>query len=64
MAGRLWDLLWMFRCAAQRGSGRSVLLFQVIFVKKGRQRTETIKAICGPGDDMAPVVTLCLPTED
>lgn len=63
VAGRLWDVLWMFRMAARRGGGRE-LLYRVIFVKNGRQRTETIKAICGPGDNMEPVLTLSLPHED
>lgn len=64
VAGRLWDLLWIFSRAAQRAGARSTLQFQVYFVKNGRSRAETIKAVCGPGDDMAPVITLMCETED
>lgn len=61
--GRLWDIVWMFRCAAGRGGG-STLEYQ-LRVMQGQTRTGrpkhelvTLKAVCGPGDDLAPVVTL------
>ena len=45
-----------------------MLTFSVIFVRresgKLRRRTVQIKSICGPGDDMEPVITLMLPDED
>jgi hypothetical protein len=61
--GRLWDVLWMFSLAAMRCS-RNTLLYKVIFVVRGRQKTATLKAVIGPGDDMDPVVTIMLPEED
>lgn len=61
VAGRLWDVLTMFRMAARRGG--QDLTFQVLIVKNGRRSLETIKANCGPGDNMEPVITISLPHE-
>ena len=65
--GRLWDVLWMFRCAASKFEG-DTLFFDVIFTmphgKETRQQTIKLKAICGPGDSMEPVITIMLPNED
>jgi len=67
-AGRLWDILWMFRCAAAKFSG-STLLFKLYVRNHNRERLDsrdlvTLKAVCGPGDDGEPVVTIMLPDED
>ena len=68
IAGRLWDVLWLALCAIRRSGGGSMLTFSVIFVRreggKLRRRTVQIKSVCGPGDDMEPVITLMLPDED
>jgi hypothetical protein len=62
-SGRLWDTLWMLRNAARRGG--TEILFQLYFIMKERQRRLiTLKAICGPGDDAEPVITIMLPEED
>ena len=70
VSGRLWDLLWMLRCGirASRGGGQ-LLHFKVIFGFEGprggyKQKTYTLKAMCGPGDDAEPVLTILLPEED
>ena len=66
--GRLWDILWMFRCAAARING-DTLLFK-LYVRNhnrerlGRRDLVTLKAVCGPGDDAEPVITIMLPDED
>lgn len=62
--GRLWDMLWLFRLAARRG-GREIR-FVVLFAEKAGRPPfrRTVKAICGPGDDARPVITLMLPDED
>jgi hypothetical protein len=62
--GRLWDVLWLFRLAAQRG-GREIR-FTVLFAERsGRPPVRReVRALCGPGDDARPVVTLMLPDED
>ncbi len=61
--GRLWDVLWMFR-AASRMAG-SVVHYQLRVRNDNRRpKLVTLKAICGPGDDAEPVITIMLPEED
>jgi hypothetical protein len=65
-AGRLWDVLTLFRLAARRG-GSDTLLFGVHVRNDNRGRTPPLvrlKAVCAPGDDAAPVITIMLPDED
>ena len=66
--GRLWDILWMFRCAASRCQG-DTLQFQLYVRSHNRERLDhrdlvTLKAVCGPGDQGEPVITIMLPDED
>jgi hypothetical protein len=66
--GRHWDILWMFRCAAARFNG-DTLLFKLYVRNHNRERLDsrdlvTLKAICGPGDTPEPVITIMLPDED
>lgn len=61
--GRLWDALWLFRNAAKSFKG-DILIFQVYFMMNGELRMTDLKAVCGPGDDAEPVVTIMLPEED
>ena len=66
--GRLWDILWMFRCAAGKVDGDT--LFVKLYVRNhNRERLDsrdlvTLKAVCGPGDTPEPVITIMLPDED
>lgn len=63
-AGRLWDVLSVFRYAARNTVG-DVRHFSVLFIMKARQRRfGTFKAVCGPGDNGEPVITIMLPEED
>ena len=67
--GRTWDLLWMFGCAARRSRHASTIQFRVLFVTmKASGSIVTyhvlLKAVCGPGDDAEPVITIMLPWED
>jgi len=69
--GRIWDLLWMFSCAARKSRKTSIVLFKTEFVildDENRARSSrtlaTFKAICGPGDEGEPVITIMLPEED
>jgi hypothetical protein len=65
-AGRLWDVLWMLRCAAARQGG-AVFHFAVHVRNDNRDRTPPLvrlKALCGPGDSGEPVITVMLPDED
>jgi hypothetical protein len=66
--GRLWDIVWMLRCAARRTSG-SEMLFRLYVRNDNRDRTPplvTLKAVCGPLDidDPQPAITVMLPDED
>ena len=65
-SGRLWDVLWMASRAARRGGQE--IRFQLYRVPRGgrgtRPRLVTLKAICGPGDDGEPVITIMSPPED
>jgi hypothetical protein len=65
-AGRLWDVLWMLALAARRGAG-VVVRFALHVRNDNRERTPPpvrLKAVCGPGDQGEPVVTVMLPDED
>ena len=64
--GRLWDILWVFRFAAAKFNG-STLLFKVHVRNDNRDCMPplvTLKAVCGPGDTPEPVITIMLPVED
>lgn len=83
VAGRTWDVVWMFRCAARKTDGGELLFkLHVALPDRGdwqanenppergsdltreTHRLVTLKALCHPGDDPAPVVTIMLPDED
>lgn len=63
--GRLWDVLWMLRFAIARSPGGDVLLYTV-FVRNDDTgpRPVELKALCHPGDEGEPVITVLLPDED
>ena len=62
--GRLWDTLWLFRYAAAGFSG-DLLYYEVLYVMEGRKMNKVkLKALCGPGDNGEPVITIMLPDED
>ncbi|MDP6633664.1 MAG: hypothetical protein QGG42_02085 [Phycisphaerae bacterium] len=62
--GRAHDLLWMLLCAVRRGSGDRID-FETLFLQSPHRRiTARFKAVCGPGDDGQPVITIMLPNED
>jgi hypothetical protein len=63
--GRLWDVLYMGRLAARRGGQE--IHYKLIMDRNEnghRLRYLTLKAVCGPGDDFEPVITIMLPGED
>jgi hypothetical protein len=62
--GRSDDMLWMLLCAIRRGSGDRID-FETLFLQSPHRRiTARFKAVCGPGDDGEPVITIMLPNED
>jgi hypothetical protein len=71
LMGRLWDTVWMLRIAiknrkhsedCQVDPGK--LIFEVFYRLQGRLCRIPLKALCGPGDDGSPVITIMLPEED
>jgi hypothetical protein len=72
ISGRIWDVLTMFRLAARNGG--QLIHFRVSVtnwvhvngkaIHRTKQELVTLKAVCGPGDDAEPVITIMLPNED
>ena len=66
-AGRLWDVLTMLRFAIRAGGGGSELRFR-LHVRNDNRDGEPpmveLKAVCGPGDDMEPCITVMLLSEE
>jgi hypothetical protein len=61
--GRLWDILWMYRCHAQRFQG-AVLPFPVMVRNDNRRpRRVQLTACCGPGARGEPAITIGCPEE-
>lgn len=63
--GRAWDIVWMIRMAIASGKGGEKIRYSLL-VRNDNRRSQIVnlKAICGPGDDMEPVITIMLPDED
>ena len=63
--GRAWDMLMIFRMQARTSQGDEIH-FTPLFVLNGKTKPEPVAmwAKCGPGDDMAPVITIMLEGED
>ena len=63
--GRLWDVVWMLRFGIVANRNKSEFLYQLLVVTDSvRPSRVTLKAMCGPGDDAEPVITVLLPDED
>ena len=66
LTGRLWDLLWMLHVACSRAANTDRVHFQLLVDVHGDGRHELVKlwALCGPGDQGEPVLTVMLDGED
>lgn len=75
LTGRMWDVLWMLRNAIRRAADGSEIRFRMyatVHAKSARRRAKNplqpteieLKAICGPGDNGEPVITILWPEED
>src|SRR6266446_2086391 len=67
ITGRLWDVLWLLRMACKRASGTDRVHFQVLVDTHGDGRhraTVGLWALIGPGDTVAPVITIMVEGED
>ena len=66
-AGRLWDVVYMARKAVE-GKACSDLLYSLYRVPREgrgmRARLVQLRMTIGPGDTVAPVITIMTPTED
>jgi hypothetical protein len=66
LTGRLWEVLWMLRVALGQAGTTDRLDFEVLVDVKGDGRHALVKlwALCGPGDQGEPVLTIMLKNED
>ena len=63
--GRAWDIVWMLRAAIRASKGGEEIRYSVLVRNDNRRpRMVELKAICGPGDEGEPVITIMLPDED
>jgi len=63
--GRAWDIVWMLRTAIKAGNGGEEIRYSVLVRNDNRRpRMVDLKAICGPGDEGEPVITIMKPDED
>ncbi len=67
--GRLWDVLYMaYYSIKTANKNNSVLLYKLNVVpryeKLSLPKEVTLKIVCGPGDDLKPVLTIMMPNED
>lgn len=63
-AGIIWDILYMSIHGITRRFSDAEHLFTVIMTGAGRQTNYTLKAICGPADDLSPCITILTEFED
>lgn len=69
LTGRLWDLFSIFKYTAKTSAKKDDTMITFMIVHKitngrGRNVKLPFKVVCGPGDDMAPVLTIMHPNED
>lgn len=62
--GRAWDVLWMFRRGASKTEGSEFVYPLYVRNDNRSPKLVELKAVCGPGDDPKPVITIMLPEED
>jgi hypothetical protein len=66
-SGRLWDVLSLLRFAIRTGNGGAEVRYAVHVRQDNRTGMPPLvhlKAVCGPGDEAEPVITVMLPDED
>lgn len=65
---RAWDVLWNFKAEARENLNKSSFLFEVERIPRGGNgftpMPVKLKAVLGPGDTPAPVITIMQPDED
>ena len=65
-SGRLWDVLWMLRYGITQAKDHGSEIFFELRVRNDNRAAKkvTLKAVCGPGDNAEPVITVMLRDED
>lgn len=67
-AGRLWDVIWMLRHAILNSDEGASRIDLHLHVRNDNSSGEPplvhLVAVCGPGDDAEPVITVMLPDEE
>lgn len=61
--GRLWDTLWLLCLAIKAAGSTDVINYDVRYRMHGHMCVKRLKAICGPGDNGQPVITIMKPEE-
>ncbi len=62
--GRLWDVLNVLRVSSRNRSSSEVEFSVLVQNDAAGPQLVTLQAVCGPGDDLEPVITVMLPGED
>jgi hypothetical protein len=63
--GRLWDTLQCLRHAIKTAPvGEDRIRFRCIYIMGAQSKLVALKAVCGPGDQGEPVISVMLPEED
>ncbi len=64
--GRLWDIAWMLRHGIRSSASAGDEIQFKLLVQNDLEGPKeiTLKALCGPGDDFKPAITVMLPEED
>ncbi|MBA4535193.1 DUF6573 family protein [Brevibacillus halotolerans] len=71
-SGCLWDVIHMLFTAITTGINRvgkeyhnsQEILYSLYIYKNGESKSTTLKAVCSPGDNLEPVLTIMMPDED
>ncbi len=65
ITGRIWDTLIILRLAIRHTDNTDLIYFNPLYVFNGKKPiARKLKAVCSPGDDLEPVITIMLPNED
>jgi len=65
LKGRLWDVLMVLRAGIRSApDGEDCVHFKVSVWDGGKSKEVPLWALCGPGDDLEPVITIMLEGED
>jgi len=67
VTGRIWDVVWLLRCEAERTQGAELSFPVSVYGYDGTNRKRNVHLVgqCGPvdADDPSPAITVMLPDE-